>query len=174
MSIATQIEHRWDTREYAQIVGARFDAGALVVAFNDGTIGTVDPERLVPVGWQVTDWNALSFDTYEVTVPTAAGPLEIPWDVIRREADPEFLAHWVAREQAIATRVGSRLRKLREARGLTTRQLGAKARISADVIARIEAGRAQAGFQLLEMVLGAMGHTPDDLIAEAESGGGEA
>jgi hypothetical protein len=128
MSVATP-SRPWDTYKYQQIVDAHHDAGDLVVRFGDGTVARVGVERMDRVQERGPDWDALTFDEFQIVVPTRTGDFEIPWFPIRSMSDPAFRAHLDAVEAESARWVGERVRDLRRGRGLTVDALAERARV---------------------------------------------
>ncbi len=104
---ASRASRRWDTLEYQQIVSAFYRDGELVVSFADGTEARPAPQNLVSPEGPVPDWSNLKVERFHITVPSAAGDIEIPWDVIRVQTDPGFDAYWeqlgIARAASEAT-----------------------------------------------------------------------
>lgn len=105
MTVTTKTPRRWDTLEYQQIVSASHHDGELVVGFADGTEVRVSPRCLIAPDAPTADWSNLSIEEFHLTVPSPAGEIEIPWDVIRVQTDPAFDAFWarLVTERAAAT-----------------------------------------------------------------------
>jgi hypothetical protein len=87
---------RWESPDYDRIERARYDEETrlLTVEFADGTVVSLDPESIMPSPVNEPDWWRTASNSMEIIVPHDEGWTEIPWDVIRRATDPEFLAHW--------------------------------------------------------------------------------
>ena len=87
---------RWDKRDYHRIERVRYneDEALLTVEFADGTTVTFNPEALVPSNLAEIDWWRTASNEIEVIVPHQSGWFEIPWDVVRRHTDPEYVEHW--------------------------------------------------------------------------------
>ena len=126
----TMTQARWIHRGYQRIESARYAAGQLTVRFEDGSSVRLAAERLLPSRASGLTWDGMTFDPYEISVPSADGPVEIPWSTIRALTDSEYGAHLahVAGEQA--RQIGLRIRELREQRHLTSKELAARAGIA--------------------------------------------
>lgn len=87
---------RWEHPDYDRIAKVRcnWDDGVATVWFEDGAKVTLDLASLVPDDLLEIDWWRTASNSMEIVVPHDSGWFEIPWDVIRRETDPEFLAYW--------------------------------------------------------------------------------
>ena len=163
MSVATPMQP-WDTYEYQRIVDAHHQAGHLVVRFGDRTVARVDVAQMDRVQERDPDWDALTFDEFQVVVPTQRGDFEIPWFPIRSMSDPAFRAHLDAMAAESARWVGQRVRELRRGRGLTVDALAERARVSPALVATIERGAHDGDLGELERVVGAMDHDMRELI----------
>jgi len=107
----------------------------------------------------------MTFDLYEIVVPTADGPFEIPWDVIRARTDTEFDAYLTAFAEAESRRIGARLRTLRERQSLSLEGLATLADLALDRLARIETGAEDTSLATIETVLAAMGSSLREFAA---------
>ena len=94
MTAASRANQPWDTLEYQQIDSALFRDGELVVHFVDGTEARVSPQCLVSPDGPLPDWSNLRVEEFHIVVPSPAGDIEIPWDVIRVHSDPAYDAFW--------------------------------------------------------------------------------
>ena len=154
----------WDTAAYLRIVKASYEAGGLVVSFDDGTEARVGVERMTRVQARGPDLPALAFNDHEVIVPTGEGDFEISSFAIRSLSDPAFQAHLAAAEAESARRVGRRTRELRRGRGLTVETLAERAGIGAPTLSRIERGNHDGALTDLQRMVEAMGHDLKDLV----------
>src|SRR5258708_38354461 len=91
----------WNTGDYQRIVGVERRGSDLAVRFADGAEVAIDADRLLPSGVRAVDWDGLTFNAYEIIVPTSAEPVEVPWSTIRALTDRQYAAHLadVARDQ---------------------------------------------------------------------------
>ena len=153
----------WDAVAYLRIVAASYGADELIVRFADGTTGRVDVERTTRVQAQRPEWPALTWNEYEVIVPTGEGDFEISSFGIRSLTDPSFHAHLQTRQAESARRVGQRIQELRQRRGLTRDTVAQRARIDPSCLLRIERGDHDGNLIEIERVVEAMGHGFKDL-----------
>jgi len=84
----------WDTIDYQRIVSASYTQGEVVVAFADGAEARLSPHCLVSAVGPAPDWPNLRAEDFHLVVPSQAGELEIPWDVIRVHSDAAYDAFW--------------------------------------------------------------------------------
>ena len=159
MSIAT----KWDTRAYQRIASVEHDGSKLVVGFEDGSRVSLDARRVLPADASHVEWGALTFDPYEVVVPTAGGQVEVPWSTIRLLTDREYAAHLAAAAEEQGRQIGLRLKELRESRHLTSKEVAERAGITPQSLSRIEHGRHDVVFTTLRRILAAMGCSLADL-----------
>ena len=68
-----------------------------------------------------------------------------------------------------ARTIGSKIRELRQARGLTARELAARTGITPQSVYRIEHGKHDVVLTTLGKILAAMGYTYRDLVTDADS-----
>ena len=68
----------------------------------------------------------------------------------------------------IVLRFGSRLRELRNSRGMTQAELAHQAHVTASYVWRLESGGAAPGIDLLDRLAAALGTTAADLLPVAE------
>jgi DNA-binding Xre family transcriptional regulator len=159
MSVAT----KWNTREYQRIASANHQGDKLVVRFEDGAWASLDRRRVLPAESEHVDWDAMSVNAYELVIPTAGGRIEVPWSTIRVLTDREYAAHLAAAAEDQARLIGLRIKQLREARGLSSKELAERAGITPQSLSRIEHGRHDVVFTTLQRILAAMGHSLRDL-----------
>lgn len=168
MTVTTRRKQAWDASAYHRMTDARYEAGELVVDFEDGTRARVAARTLLPAGAPDPNWDGMTINSYELVVPTNDGELEIPWTSIRLATDPAFDAHWRAVAAEEDRIIGRRIARLRAGSGLRVHELARRAGVSVETIDRVEAGRVQAGFSLLERILAPLGATLDDLVVEPD------
>jgi DNA-binding Xre family transcriptional regulator len=157
----------WGTREYQNIVSVEPCGDQLRVRFKDGSWVVVDAARLLPADTRRADWSALTFTPFEITVPTAAGDIEISWSTIRALTDKAYSAYLTAAAEEQAKKVGERLRALRERRGLTSKEVAQRAGITPQSLSRIEHGHHDVVYTTLQRILAAMGCSLKDLVTRA-------
>jgi len=158
----------WDDLSYHRMADVRYDGGRLRVCFEDGSVADLDAARILPPEAGKPHWGRLRFDAYEITVPTTTGPVETPWSTIRLLSDPAYATFIAQGARDYARRMGERIRGLRRARGLTSRELASRAGIAPNSLSRIERGRHEVALSTLGSLLAAMGYTYADLAPAGE------
>jgi DNA-binding XRE family transcriptional regulator len=159
----------WNRRGYQRMARVAWQAPELLVDFEDGTTARLEAERLLLPDDSPVEWDRLTWSPYEVAVP---GPYEvviIPWSRIRVLTDEAYAAHLASVAEAKAREMGRRVRELREARGLSEKELAERAGISAQALARLERGEHAGPLPPIEPLLAALGCTFDDLAPLAEA-----
>jgi len=136
--------------DYETLVSSTYDAPrrALIVRFGDGDVLRLPVDRLLPTR-QGAHWEeACVEEGRHIHVPVAAGQgdrggdaTDVPWDTIRALTNPQFVAEMAQAAARNAVRIGATVRTLRRQRGLTTAELGARAGVAQQSIARLESGR---------------------------------
>ena len=102
---------------------------------------------------------------YEMVVVMADGEsAQIPWDFARHYCDPSYRPRIAAVAQQRRESLGRRVRKLRDAAGLTQEGLAVRASIGWVTLARIESGQQSPRFKTLTAIAGALNLPVDDLI----------
>ena len=94
MSTASRATQPWDRLDYQRIASVQYRGGEVVVFFADGSKAQLSPSCLVPPGGPEPNWTSLRAEDFHLVVPSPAGEIEIPWDVIRVHSDPEYDAFW--------------------------------------------------------------------------------
>ena len=166
MSTAVERNAVWYTREYLRMVAATYASNVLTVEFEDGFRTRVHISELDLDSTTVPDWNRMIVAAYELVIPSNAGNIEIPWDVIRALSDPAFEQHLATKAAEQAHRIGRRLRKLRSDQGIDTAELATRAEVAVDQLERIERGEDGVSLPVLERVLHVMGCDWHDLARE--------
>ncbi len=161
---------KWDKSAYQRIADARFREGHLFVRFEDSAKAKIDANSLLPPGTHHAEWDDLEFDPYEIVVLVDGKRFEIPWSTIRSQSDVDYSAHLGKMAEERKNLVGLRLRKLREARQLTARDVAERAGISAHSLSRIETGKHDVVFTTLQKILDATGCTLKDLAEVGDQG----
>jgi DNA-binding Xre family transcriptional regulator len=155
----------WNAPGYQRFVAVHCRDHELVAQFEDGTTARVDTTQVLPTDARGVDWDALTFDAYEIHLPSATGDIEIPWSTIRVLSDPQYSAHLATAAAEQARRIGSRIKKLRKQRHLTTAELAARAGITPAQLARLEGGDREEALTGFTRLLAAMDCTLQDLIS---------
>ncbi len=161
---------RWDVPAYRRISSATPRGDTLVVLFEDGSWVEVDRARIIRPEARGVRWREATATPYEVVVPTAGDPIEIPWSTIRAVTDRDYSAYLAEVADEEARQIGMRIRELRERRGLGSKELAERAGITPQSVSRIEHGKHDIVFTTLRRILAAMDYSLADLvIASRES-----
>jgi DNA-binding Xre family transcriptional regulator len=147
----------------------RFIGDELVVWFENGDTARVSGASVIPAGAKGVGWDKLTSDPYEIRIPTVTDAIVVPWSTIRLLTDPAYAAFVEEQAAAYARRMGTRIRALRDARGLRRESLAQRAGISTDDLSRIERGEMEISLATLGVLLDAMGCTYEDLAPRRRS-----
>lgn len=166
----------WDAYEYDRIESAAYDGTSdmLHVRFANGDEVLVHASEVVRPRVHA-DWARLEVVEHRhITVPVAPGmgdlgedTTDVPGFYIRSLTDAEFRAHLARKAEESARRVGQRIRALRQARGLSAKDVATRAGVAQLTMSRIELGRHDAGLATVEKILTAMGYALPDLVTES-------
>jgi hypothetical protein len=159
----------WDDLAYHRMRGVRLVDETLIVEFEDGDRVSVPAGRLVTEDAGLPVWDAFTWDPYEIQVPTNQGTVQVPWSTVRLLTDREYAAFVAAEARGYALRMGTRIRALRKARGLPSREIAHQAGIAPNSLSRIELGQYDVTLASLGSLLAAMGYSYADLIDPAEA-----
>jgi transcriptional regulator with XRE-family HTH domain len=161
---------RWEDANYQKIKEAKVSKDRIVVTFANGDVVELSKENLVPFSMQEIDWNKLSFNPFEIIIPAKPHEIEIPWDKVRVLSDKEFSMHLAERAEEQAELIGTKLKRLREKKGMRSGELAERAGVTPQTVSRIEQGHTDVGFGTLKKMLAAMGYSLKDLAhQESES-----
>ncbi|MGD9892026.1 MAG: helix-turn-helix domain-containing protein [Dehalococcoidia bacterium] len=159
----------WDNLAYHRMSNVRIDNDTLVVVFEDGDRVTVPAGRLMPFDAGVPAWDALTWDPYEIQVPTSHGTVAVAWSTVRLLTDRDYATFVAAEARDYAVRMGARIRALRKARGLSSKELAQRAGIAPNSLSRIELGRYDVTLTALGSLVAAMGYSYADLVDPVEA-----
>ncbi len=105
---------------------------------------------------------------YEIALVMANGEqTEIPWDFARHYCDGLYRPQVEVISRQGRKSLGSRLRELREAAGLTQERLAERSGIGRVTLVRIEQGEQSPRFKTLTALSGALGLPVDDILLSA-------
>ena len=155
--------NQWNNSSYQKIVDAKFTNDIVVVSFENGDIIEVPKKKLIPFGFTDLDWEKVSFNAFEIIIPATPAPFEIPWDKIRVLTDKEFGKYLAERAEQQSKLIGTKIKRLREKKGIKSSELAERAGITAQTISRIEQGHTDVGFTTLGKILASMGYSLKDL-----------
>jgi transcriptional regulator with XRE-family HTH domain/Zn-dependent peptidase ImmA (M78 family) len=149
--MATNQLPRWERPGYGDITAARIIVDELEVAFADGDVVRV-PLSAFEISTSSTT-RVRVVDGLSVEISDRDQVVEISWMRVRSFADPNFAAHVRDLSSSEASRLGRRLRALREDRAIPQTQLAAEVGIRASQLARIETGADQPPASLVRALL---------------------
>ena len=168
------MQKKWDNRNYLLLQTVNLSGNKLNIEFDNKDTVQIMCSALAPPGLNRIHWakTTISSDRLHLVVPAEPSNFEIAWYVIRSLTDTEFATHMVERATRQSEYIGTRLRQLRERRGLTQAQVAGRAKIQPANLSRIENGHFDVSTSTLWKVLAAMGYSPADLSSnEAEKTG---
>jgi transcriptional regulator with XRE-family HTH domain len=130
----------WLTPGYSDIVSAEIVGGRLRVGFANGDVVEVPDALAGQLGG-----DSVEFDPDEALEVVVRRPddvvLPISWTQIRSASDPAFAQHLRESDAEESRRLGSRLKALREDRGMQQVQLAELVNMPASQLSKIEAGK---------------------------------
>ena len=160
-----------DSRDVARrmITVARLLGDGIELSFADGARGLIPYSDLPEMG-ERTALSTLNLpNPYEMVLETTQGEtVEIPWDFARHYCD----ASYRPTVEAIALRgrhtLGQRIRRLRNAAGLSQDALAREAGIGRVTLVRLEKGEQTPRYKTLRAIAKALRVEVSDLLAEPE------
>lgn len=171
---------RWDTGAYISLASVEYNPGTkeIAVRFGDGDTATLPVKSLVCNRPFELDWPHLTIEESGfIHVPPLPDARRVAADIpaydMRILTDVEFAAHLARKAEESARRVGERLRRLRKTRGLTAKEVAARAGLAQQTITRIELGQHDVVFTTLEKILAVLGYTLHDLLPAEEDIGAD-
>lgn len=153
----------WNTSDYQKIREATLEDGSITVRFENGDVITIPRTSLIPFGFKDVVWERMQNTSYEITVPASPNSFEIPWDALRVITDKEFAKHLADKSDEQAKQIGVKIKRLREKKSFSGKELAERAGVSAQTISRIEQGHTDVSFATLRKILSAMGYSLKDL-----------
>lgn len=162
----------WEKSDYQKIKTARFVNGKVMVDFENGDQVELPKEAIASFDTYEVLWDQIQSNSYEVTIPAKPNSIEIPWDKIRVLTDTEFGKYLANRAEEQATLIGTKIKRLREKKGIKSNELAERAGVTPQTISRIEKGHTDLSFGTLRKILASMGYSLRDLAnqeAELES-----
>jgi DNA-binding Xre family transcriptional regulator len=157
---------KWKEPRYQRIVSVERCGDQLLVRFEDDARVSIEAQRVLPPETRDVDWDSITFNPYEIIVPTIGGQVEVPWSTVRALTDGEYGAHLASAAEEQARQIGRRIKALRKSRKLTSKELAERAGITPQSLSRIEHGRHDVVFTTLQRILAAMGCSLKDLATE--------
>jgi transcriptional regulator with XRE-family HTH domain len=153
----------WENTSYQRIKDAKFNNGIVIVGFENGDIIEIPKEKLTPFGMKDVKWDMMDFSPFEVIIPASPRQLEIPWDSLRVITDKEFARYLAEKSEEQSKLIGLKVKRLREKKGIASKELAERAGITPQTISRIEQGHTDVSFATLRKILAAMGYSLKDL-----------
>ena len=144
--------------------------GGIELSFADGSQGLIPyadipeiKERAVVVGLELPN-------PYEMLLQTSEGErVEIPWDFARHYCDASYRPAVEAMAMRGRQTLGQRIRRHREAVGMTQEALAQAADIGRVTLVRLEKGERSPRFKTLAALAGALGVRVSELLVDAEA-----
>ena len=157
--------HRW-------MVEAIFESTSVRITFANGDRFRFPLARLGAPGNLQVARASIAPDGMSLEIPVARGKdkVELPWDLVRAECDPDFADQVRASEVATAASVGGKIAEVRRVAGLTQGALARRARIARATVNRIERGRLLPELSTLRRIAKALGMSLPDLVIAGPSG----
>lgn len=154
----------WDQAEYQRIKNVEIQKNSLKIEFMNNDIVIVPLESVLPIK-SINDLmlETMTFNDFEIRIPSKDKIYEIPWDKIRVITDKEFSKHIALMAEEQAKLVGGKIKTLRENKGLRGNELAERAGITPQTISRIEQGHTDVSFSTLRKILAAMGCSLTDI-----------
>ena len=140
------------------------------LSFADGSQGLI-PYADVP---EIRDRSAVAGlelpNPYEMLLQTSEGErVEIPWDFARHYCDASYRPAVEAMAMRGRQTLGQRIRRRREAVGMTQDALARAADIGRVTLVRLEKGERSPRFKTLDALAGALGIRVSELLVDAEA-----
>jgi transcriptional regulator with XRE-family HTH domain len=154
---------RWNDSSYQRIREAKFENNKIVINFENGDTIELSKEGLTPFHFQEINWSELQYTPFEIIIPAKPEALEISWDKLRVITDKEFAKHLAQKSEEQSKLIGVKVRRLRDKKGISSKDLAERAGVTPQTISRIEQGRSDVSFATLRKILAAMGYSLKDL-----------
>ena len=139
------------------------------LSFADGASGLIPYSALPEIGQRAT-LSALELpNPYELVLKTAQGAtVEIPWDFARHYCDASYRLTVEAMAMRGRQTLGQRIRRLRNAAGLSQDALACEAGIGRVTLVRLEKGEQTPRYKTLGAIARALGVGVSELLVESE------
>ena len=160
-----------DSRDVARrmITVARLLEDGIELRFADGARGLIPYSDLPEIG-ERTALSTLNLpNPYEMVLETTQGEsVEIPWDFARHYCDASYRPTVEAMAMRGRHTLGQRIRRLRNAAGLSQDALARAAGIGRVTLVRLEKGEQTPRFKTLGAIANALGVDVSDLLVKPE------
>lgn len=157
---------RWHNASYRTIKEVKLLRDKVDVRFENGDNIVVEKESLEPVQFSMIEWENFTFNDYEIVVPAKPTSFIIPWDKIRVLTDVEFAKHMAKESEKQSRLIGSKIKRLRDRKGIKGNELAERSGLTVQTISRIEKGHTDVNFATLRKILASMGYSLKDLANE--------
>ncbi len=139
------------------------------LSFADGASGPIPYSDLPEIG-ERTALSTLNLpNPYEIILETTQSEtLKIPWDFARHYCDPSYRPTVEAMAMRGRHTLGQRIRRLRNAAGLSQDALAREAGVGRVTLVRLEKGEQTPRYKTLGAIARALGADVSDLLAEPE------
>jgi DNA-binding XRE family transcriptional regulator len=139
----------------------------IVVTFADGYRGLIPFEALPEIG-SLSKLEEVDLpNPYQMVLQATGGDtIEIPWDFARHYCDARYRPHAEQMAHRGQAAVGRRIRRLREAAGMTQESLAEAAGIGRVTLVRIERGEQSPRYGTLVRLAAALGEAPAALLTD--------
>jgi hypothetical protein len=127
---------KWNNPRFQRIAAVKVDHPHIFVHFEDGTVAKIESDKILPPDVHHPQWERLSFNFYELALPTESGNLEISWSPIRVLSDAEYSAYMAKAAEEQARKIGRRIKELRTKRGMKSKALAERAGITPQSLSR--------------------------------------
>lgn len=157
---------------YLEVTAVDANARQVRVSFANGDQIEMPTSELVPSRLRTTiDWaNAQPSNlSTGISIPADPVAIEIPSTRLRRLSDRSFADHLARLAERQARLIGSRLKSLRQRRGLTQKAVARLAHLEPANLSRIESGRFDVSSTTLWKILAAMDCSIADLAGTAST-----
>ncbi len=161
MALAAYVRNADRMMTYARAVNEGIE-----MAFADGLTGLIPFAELPEIG-DLSNLAAIELpNPYEIILRNNAGEAtELPWDFARHYCDPSYESRVIAIATAGRQAIGSRIRQLREASGMTQAELATAASVGRVTLVRIESGEQSPRFETLAALADALKRPLAELLA---------
>ncbi|MBB5624105.1 transcriptional regulator with XRE-family HTH domain [Pedobacter cryoconitis] len=153
--------NNWDNNTYQRIYAVRLKGDALEVSFENGDDVEVGIKSIVPISFDESKLE-IANDPYEISLRNEKENITIPWSKIRVLTDIQFSKHMAQLAEQQTEEVGTKIKSLRERKGIKSIELAERSGVTAQTISRIERGHNDVSFGTLKKMLAAMGLTLKD------------
>lgn len=157
---------RWNNPSYQRIKEAKEFNEYLQISFENNDEVIVSKRVLTPFGSDGIKWEDLEFSPYEIIIPAFPLKLEIPWDKIRVSNDKEFAKYLAEESEEQSRLIGVKVKRMREKKEISSKELAERAGLTAQTISRIEQGHTDVSFATLRKILASMGYSLKDLALQ--------